>query len=162
MKTIVRRTTLIVRDISVSARWYEEVLGMTRFYDDMFTLGGIGFAAGKDGDETHLMIMQGEHPEMGMIGLVQWVNPPLPAPAEIPTGVTYGNPTFVLGTDDCMENFRRAQKFGSPIHAEPHEWDVTLPNGDTLYFLSTSLFDPDGHFFQLNQSIEAPQQGEST
>ena len=160
MKTVVKRTTLIVRDMSVAARWYEEVLGMTRFYDDMFTLGGIGLAAGNEGDETHLVIMQGDHPEMGMIGLLQWVDPPLPAPAEIPTAITYGNPTFVLSTDDCMEAWRRAKKFGAPIHADPHEWNVTMPNGDTLYFLSLSLFDPDGHFFQLSESIEPTQPGE--
>jgi len=154
MKTIVRRTTLIVRDMSVSAPWYEEVLGMTRYYDDMYTLGGVGFAGGNEGDETHLVIMQGDHPEMGMIGLLQWVNPPLPAPTEIPTSVSYGNPTFVLGIDDCEEAWRRAQKLGTRIHAEPHEWDVKGPDDNTLHFCSVALFDPDGHFFQLNQPID--------
>lgn len=160
MKTVVRRTTLIVRDMSVAARWYEQVLGMTRYYDDMYTLGGVGFAGGKEGDITHLVIMQGDDPEMGMIGLLQWVTPPLPAPAEIPTRVTYGNPTFVLGTDDCDEAWRRATALGTPIHAEPHEWDVKGPQGDTLHFRSVALFDPDGHFFQLNQPIDPTQPAE--
>jgi hypothetical protein len=154
MKTTVRRTTLIVRDMSVSAPWYEEVLGMTRYYDDMYTLGADGLAAGNEGDELHLVIMQGDHPEMGMIGLMQWVNPPLPAPAAIPTGITYGNPTFVLGTDDCEESWRRAKALGTRIYADPHEWDVKGPTGETLYFKGVSLFDPDGHFFQLNQPID--------
>jgi catechol 2,3-dioxygenase-like lactoylglutathione lyase family enzyme len=156
MKTLVKRTTLIVRDIAVSVRWYEQVLGMTRYYDDMYTLGGDALAAGKEGDELHLVIMQGEHPEMGMIGLMQWVNPPLPAPADIPTAITYGNPTFVLATDDCEENWRRAKALGTRIHADPHDWNVRVPNGDMLYFRGTSLFDPDGHFFQLNQAVPPP------
>jgi len=156
MKTMVKRTTLIVRDMAVSARWYEQVLGMKRYYDDMYTLGGDALAAGREGDELHLVIMQGEHPEMGMIGLMQWVDPPLPAPATIPTAITYGNPTFVLATDDCEENWRRAKALGTRIHADPHDWSVTVPSGETLYFRGTSLFDPDGHFFQLNQPVEPP------
>jgi len=157
MKTIVRRTTLIVRDMTASAHWYEQVLGMSRYYDDMYTLSEVGFAGGKAGDETHLVIMQGDHPDMGMIGLLQWVDPPLPAPAEIPSGVTYGNPTFVMGIDDCEEAWRRAEELGTRIHAEPHDWDVKGPQGDTLYFRTVALFDPDGHFFHLNQPVDAPQ-----
>ncbi len=157
MKTIVRRTTLIVRDMEASAHWYEQVLGMSRFYDDMYTLGEVGFAGGKPGDKTHLVIMQGDHPDMGMIGLVQWVEPTLPAPTEIPTSVTYGNPTFVLGIDDCEEAWQRAKELGTRIHAKPHDWDVKGPKGDTLYFRTVALFDPDGHFFQLNQPVEPPQ-----
>ncbi len=84
MNNIVKRTTLIVRDMETSARWYEQVLGMTRYYDNEIVLSGIGMAAGNAGDRTHLIIMQAEDPVIGMIGLLQWVEPELPAPPEIP------------------------------------------------------------------------------
>ena len=67
MQNIVRRTTLIVRDMARSAAWYEEVVGMTRFYDDEVVLSGVGLAAGKAGDRLHLVIMRCEHPDIGMI-----------------------------------------------------------------------------------------------
>jgi catechol 2,3-dioxygenase-like lactoylglutathione lyase family enzyme len=153
MKNIVRRTTLIVRDIQRSARWYEHVVGMTRWYDGEVVLSGEGMAAGKKGDRTHLVIMKCEHPDIGMIGLLQWVDPPLPAPATIPTSVTYGNPTFVLSSDDCREALRRAKELDTHIHSEAHEWEAKGVDGATKRFVSVSLFDPDGYFYEFNQLL---------
>jgi catechol 2,3-dioxygenase-like lactoylglutathione lyase family enzyme len=153
MKNIVRRTTLIVRDVERSARWYEYVVGMTRYYEDDFVLTGRGIAAGKAGDRTHLVIMRCEHPDIGMIGLLQWVDPPLPAPAEIRSSVTYGNPTFVVGSDDCREALRRARELGSRIHSEPYEWSVTTPDGALKRYVSACVFDPDGYFSEFNQPL---------
>ncbi len=151
MKNIVRRTTLMVRDIEISAAWYEQVAGMTRYYDDEVVLSGEGMAAGAEGDRTRLIVMQCEDPEIGMIGLLQWIDPPLPAPAEIPTSVTYGNPTFVVASDDAQEVWRRARELDTHIHAEPHEFSVTGPKGETMEFVSVCMFDPDGYFYQFNQ-----------
>ncbi|CAG0940597.1 hypothetical protein GPROT2_00986 [Gammaproteobacteria bacterium] len=153
MKNILRRTTLIVRDIERSAHWYEYVAGMTRFYDDEVVLSGNGMAAGRQGDRTHLIIMKCEHPEIGMIGLLQWIDPPLPAPAAIPTSVTYGNPTFVVSSDDAREAGRRARELGSHIHAEPHEWTIRGADGTTHRYVSVSVFDPDGYFYEFNQFL---------
>ena len=153
MKSIIRRTTLIVRDIQKSARWYEYVLGLTRWYDSLYTLGGVGLAAGKEGDKTHLMIFKCEDPDIGMVGLLQWVDPPLAAPTEIPTAITYGNPTFIVGCDDVEEAHRRAKELGTHIHAGPHEWSTKGASGATLRFKSISIFDPDGYFYELNQPL---------
>ena len=155
MKNIIKRTTLIVRDIETSARWYEEVMGMSRYYDDEVVLSGIGLAAGKSGDRTHLIIMQAEDPVIGMIGLLQWVEPELPAPAAIPTSITYGNPTFVCSSDDVQEAHKRAISLGTHIHAEPHEWSVKGADGTMKNFLGLSLFDPDGYFYELNQLLSS-------
>ena len=153
MKNIVRRTTLIVRDIERSAHWYEQVGGMTRYYDSEYILSGTGLAAGKEGDVTPLIIMQCDDPEIGMIGLLQWLDPPLPAPPEIPTSITYGNPTFVVSTDDAAEVWRRAVELGSHVQTEPHEWSTAGPDGKMLNFIGVSLFDPDGYFYQFNQLV---------
>ncbi len=152
MSNIIKRTTLIVRDIATARRWYEQVLGMTVYYDGEIELSGVGMAAGKAGDRTHLVIMQAEHPEIGMIGLLQWVDPPLPAPA-IPTTVTYGNPTFVVATDDAAGACAVARQLGTRVHAAPHEWSVRGANGKLKHFVGVALFDPDGHFYELNQLV---------
>ena len=73
--TIVKRTTLIVRDIEKSRAWYEQVLEMSAYYDDEVVLSGTGMAAGKKGDKTHLVILKCQDPVIGMIGLLQWVDP---------------------------------------------------------------------------------------
>jgi len=151
--TIVKRTTLIVRDIKKSTRWYQEVLGMSVYYDDQVTLGGKGMAAGKKGDVTHLIILKCDDPVIGMIGLLQWVDPIWPAPEEIPDKVSYGQPTFVVDTDDIKYIHEKALELNSVIHSEPHEWSVKGATGDMIDFLGMSFFDPDGHFFEINQRL---------
>ena len=151
--TIVKRTNLIVRDIKKSTRWYQEVLGMTIYYDNQITLGGKGMAAGKKGDVTHLIILKCDDPVIGMIGLLQWVDPILPAPDVIPNAVNYGQPTFVVDTDDIKEVFSKAVALDTFIYSEPHQWSVRGATGDMIDFLGMSLFDPDGHFFEINQRL---------
>lgn len=153
MSNIVKRTTLIVRDIEASRAWYERVLGMTVWMDTEVTLSGTGMAAGKAGDVTHLIILKCEDPAIGMIGLLQWVDPPMPAPEEIPKTVTYGNPTFVVSSDDVEAMHSAALEFGTHIHSPPNEWSIRGQNGKMKHFLGLSLFDPDGYFYEVNQLL---------
>jgi catechol 2,3-dioxygenase-like lactoylglutathione lyase family enzyme len=153
MGSIVKRTTLIVRDIEKSVQWYKDVLGMTVWMDTEVELSGVGMACGNAGDKTHLVILQCEDPVIGMIGLLQWVEPILPAPAEIPTSVTYGNPTFVVESDDAVASFEAASRLGTHVHSQPHEWSIRGHDGRMKHFMSVSLFDPDGHFYECNQVL---------
>ena len=159
MTNIIKRTTLMVRDIEKSVAWYEEVLQMTRYYDDEVILSGVGMAAGQKGDRTHLIIMKCEDPEIGMLGLLQWIDPPMPAPDRIPDSVGFGNPTFVVRSDDVRAAYKRACSLGTHIHATPHDWSVKGANGMIKNFISTSLFDPDGYFFELNQLVSETPDG---
>ncbi len=151
--TTVKRTTLIVRDIEASSKWYEEILDMSLYYDDTITLSGQGLAAGKKGDVTHLKIYKCSDPVIGMIGLLQWLDPELPAPEEIPTEVNYGNPTFVVDTDNVDEVYKKALALGTHIHSEPHEWSVRGADGNMINFITLSVFDPDGYFYEINQRL---------
>jgi catechol 2,3-dioxygenase-like lactoylglutathione lyase family enzyme len=80
MTTMVKRTTLIVRDVERSRAFYRDVLGMRTWYDDRITLSGVGLAAGKKGDETHLVIMEASDPVVAKIGVLQFTSPALPPP----------------------------------------------------------------------------------
>ncbi|QFU75539.1 VOC family protein [Halioglobus maricola] len=150
MNNIIKRTTLMVRDMDKSLAWYQNVLGMDVYYDKPFTLSGEGLAAGKAGDLIRLVILKCEHPEIGMIGLMQWVDPVMEAPP-VPTEVTFGLPTFVVGSDDSREAVRQAELLGTRVHSQPHEWSTEGADGNMKHFIGCSLFDPDGHFFELNQ-----------
>jgi len=154
MANTIKRTTLIVRDIEESVQWYQQVMGMTVWMDTDFTLSGEGLAAGNAGDVTHLTIMQANDPVIGMIGLLQWLDPPLPAPDEIPTSVTYGNPTFVVEAEDANASFKAAERLGTRVHSAPHEWSTRGHDGRIKHFLSVSLFDPDGYFYECNQVLK--------
>lgn len=150
IRNIVKRTTLIVRDIEASKRWYQYVLGLSVWYDSEFILSGVGLAAGKAGDKTHLSILKADDPVIGMIGLLQWLDPIMPAPP-IDYSVGYGKPTFVIASDDAVTTHQRAVELGTKVHAEPHEWSTRGANGKMKHFVGLSLFDPDGYFFECNQ-----------
>ena len=155
---IIKRATLLVRDIEASKRWYEYVLGMRVWMDTDFVLSGEGLAAGEAGDRTRLVIMQAGDPKIGMIGLLQWVEPPLPAPP-VPTAVGYGMPVFVVESEDAARVARRAEELGTPVYCQPRVWSTRGARGETKHFIGTSVFDPDGHFYECNQvtAIDEPE-----
>ena len=154
MPDIVKRTTLMVRDAERAAQWYEGVLGMTRWMDVPFTLSGTQLAAGRKGDNTRLVIMQAEHDTIGMIGLLQWIDPPRDdAPEHLPTEIGFGAPIFVVEAQDCRATVERAREAGSRVHAEPREWSVTGADGKVKHMLGASFWDLDGYFFEVNQVV---------
>lgn len=152
MADTIKRTTLIVRDAEAAAQWYEAVFGMRRWFDKPFTLSGVGLAAGKAGDETRLVIMQANDPVIGMIGLLEWVNPKMEAPP-VPTSVSFGSPVFVVASEDATRVRDAAKARGSRIHADLHEWSVVGAAGETKHMLSVSVFDLDGYFYEVNQVL---------
>jgi len=151
MNTILKRTTLIVRDLDRSLRFYRDVLGLTVWYDDHIVLSGRGLAAGAAGDRTRLVIMRAADPLVGMIGLLQWEEPPLPPPARARERLGIGDVVFVLQTDDLQAVRSRLGAFGARIFAEPHRFEVRGADGQMLSMTSMSFWDPDGYFFDLNQ-----------
>ncbi|WFL76342.1 VOC family protein [Altererythrobacter arenosus] len=154
MVDIVKRTTLMVRDAERAAHWYEDVFGMSRWMDTPFTLSGTQLAAGKKGDKTRLVIMKAEHDEIGMLGLLQWVDPPrADVPAELPTEIPFGTPIFVVASQDTAGAVERARASGSRIHSEPTEWSVTGADGRVKDMLGASFWDLDGYFFEVNQVV---------
>jgi catechol 2,3-dioxygenase-like lactoylglutathione lyase family enzyme len=154
MTDIIKRTTLMVRDATRAADWYANVFGMTRWLDTPFTLSGIGLAAGAKGDQTRLIIMRCLDPVVGMIGLLQWLDPPMVAPEALPTRVTFGMPIFVVAAEDVVASTNQARALGSRIHAEPYEWVFTHPDGAQKRMLGASFFDLDGYFYEVNQTLE--------
>ena len=151
MINIVKRTTLIVRDAARSLEFYREVLDFTVWYDDEIVLSGRGLAAGKAGDRTRLVILKAQDPLVGMIGLLQWVEPPLEPPANERRRLGIGDVVFVLQTDDVAEVHRRLVARNACIHAEPHEFTVRGAEGREVSMTSLSFWDPDGYFFEINE-----------
>ncbi len=149
---VVKRTTLLVRDMDRSRRWYEYVLGMTVWMHTEFVLSGQGLAAGRAGDRTDLVILRANDPRIGMIGLLQWLDP-AKRPPEPPTAVDYGMPVFVVESQDAREVARRAEELGTRVHSPPREWSTRGARGELRHLIGTSVFDPDGHFFECNQVI---------
>ena len=153
MADILKRTTLMVRDAEAAANWYADVFGMSRWMDTPFTLSGNQLAAGQKGDQTRLIIMKAEDDVIGMIGLLEWIDPKQDAPAELPKRITFGAPIFVVAAQSCKGAVDRARAAGSHIYCEPHDWTVTGAGGETKQMMGASFFDLDGYFFEVNQQV---------
>ena len=121
MADIIKRTTPMVRDAERAARWYEQVFGMTRWMDTPFTLSGTQLAAGNKGDRARLVILKCEDDLIGMIGLLEWLDPKQPAPAELTTRIAFGVPIFVVASTDARAAVEKARTLGSRIHSEPRD-----------------------------------------
>jgi catechol 2,3-dioxygenase-like lactoylglutathione lyase family enzyme len=121
MTDIIKRTTLMVRDGDRAVNWYETVFGMTSWMDTPFTLSGTQLAVGNKGDQTRLMILKCQDDLIGMIGLLEWLDPKMDAPAELPTTVPFGAPIFVVASEDAKGALERARALGSNIFCEPNK-----------------------------------------
>jgi catechol 2,3-dioxygenase-like lactoylglutathione lyase family enzyme len=150
---LVKRTTLIVRDLSRSISFYRDVLGLAVWYDDEIVLSGVGLAAGSKGDKTRLVIMKADDPVIGMIGLLEFIEPRLPEPAPR-TRLGIGDTVFVMQGKDVDSVHRRALDFGARIHAAPHRFEVRGADGRMVSMTSLSLWDPDDFFIEFNERHE--------
>ena len=150
MGSYVKRTTLMVRDMERSLVFYRDVLKAEIWFDTPFTLSGDGLPIGKKGDELRLCIVKFQHDEIGMIGLMEFAKPPVEVPP-VTYDLGYGKPVFVVVADDAQGIYDRAVEHGFKLRSAPREWSTTGAKGETKHFLSTNLWDPDGHFFECNQ-----------
>ena len=110
----IKRTTFMVRDAEKAAQWYETVFGMTRWMDTPFTLSGNQLAAGQKGDKTRLVILKCKHDLIGMIGLLEWLDPKQDAPTTLPTKINFGAPIFVVASEDAAGAVERARAQTAP------------------------------------------------
>jgi hypothetical protein len=120
---------------------------------NVITQLGTQLAAGQKGDQTRLVILKCEHDMIGMIGLLEWLDPKLDAPAELTTRLAFGAPIFVVASSDCKAAIERARALGSHIYCEPRDWTVTGADGAEKQMIGGSFFDLDGYFFEVNQQV---------
>lgn len=150
MGNVIKRTTMMVRDMERSLIFYRDVLGATIWFDRPFTLDGGGLPIGKKGDVLRLVIVKFGHDEIGMLGLMEFLDPVMPAPA-VDHELGYGKPVFVVVADDAQAIYDKATEAGFKTRGEPKEWSTKGAKGEMKHFMSTFLWDDDGHFFECNQ-----------
>ena len=154
--TDIRRTTLIVRSIDNSLKLYRDVLGLRLQYDNPTELTGKAIPAGGPGDKARFALLSANNTWVGMIGLLQWVDPPLPDPGPYPTRIGPGDIVIVINTDDIEGRCARAADVpGVTINAEAHLQIYGSRNGSgEIQMIGCTLFDPDGNLIEINQILK--------
>lgn len=153
--TDIRRLTILVRNIDASLRLYRDVLGLKVNYDAEITVSGVALPAGVPGNKTRLVLLNGNDPWIGWIGLMQYTDPPLPDPGPFPRRLGLGGHVLVTNTDDAEKRCAMARNVpGIVFTAEPRLQFYEGRNGaPPIRVMGCNFFDPDGTFIELNQIL---------
>jgi catechol 2,3-dioxygenase-like lactoylglutathione lyase family enzyme len=155
LPTDVRRTTLIVRDMEASLKLYRDVVGMKVNYDTVVETSGVALPAGPPGAKARLVLLNANDPWVGWIGLMQWIDPKLPA-APYPTRMGPGGVVIVMNTDDVEGRCKAAKAVpGVTFTAEARLQEYPGRNGGpTIRVMGCNFFDPDGILIEMNQILK--------
>lgn len=154
--TDIRRLTILVRDIEASLKLYRDVLGLKLNYDAEITVSGVALPAGVPGNKTRLVLLNGNDPWIGWIGLMQFTDPPLPDPGPYPKRLGLGGHVLVVNTDDAAKRCAMARDVpGVTMTAEPRLQVYEGRNGaPPIRVMGCNIFDPDGTFIEINQILK--------
>jgi len=154
--TDIRRVTILVRDMERSLKLYRDVLGLKVNYDVPVTVSGVALPAGVPGNKTRLVLLNGNDPWLGWIGLMQYTDPPLPDTGPYPKRLGAGGHVIVTNTDDAVKRCEMAKAVpGVTFTAEARLQEYPGRNGaPTIRVMGCNFFDPDGTFLELNQILE--------
>ncbi len=151
-----RRVTMMVNEMEMPLKLYKDILGMDVYYDQEIIVSGKGLPAGEPDSKTRLVLLQCNDPYIGMLGILQYIDPPLPAPLPRPepNRVRAGEIVFVMHNDDVEGVYKQLLEVeGIEMVSEPHVSEYPKDGGGVFRVLGISFFDPNGYFIELNQSL---------
>lgn len=155
--TVIRRTTMIVADAQRSQDFYENVLGFRTYYDAQMNVTGKVIPIQPPQARVQLYIMEPAHypdaveSNIGKVGILQWLDPELPAGRKPTRRLGIGDVVFVADCDDIQGLYQRVSDDPDAIvHCAPMDWAFPAPDGSgNLELSSMSFFDPDGFLHEV-------------
>jgi catechol 2,3-dioxygenase-like lactoylglutathione lyase family enzyme len=155
LPTDIRRVTLIVRNMDASLRLYRDVMGLKVNYDAVLPMSGVALPAGQPGAKARLVLLNGNDPFIGWIGLMEWLDPALPDPGPYPRRMGIGSHVIVTQTQDVDRRCAEAAKLpGITMTATPRDQAYPGRNGaPPIKVRGCNFFDPDGTLIELNELV---------
>ncbi|MBJ7525612.1 MAG: VOC family protein [Sphingomonadaceae bacterium] len=156
LPTDIRRVTMIVRDMENSLKLYRDVMGLKVNYDAVLPMSGVALPAGQPGAKARLVLLNGNDPFIGWIGLMEWLDPKLPDPGPYPARMGIGGHVIVTNTQDIDRRCAEAAKIpGVTVTAPPRAQQYPGRNGaPPINVRGCNFFDPDGTLIELNQLLK--------
>lgn len=155
--SVVRRSTMLVRDMDRSLAFYQSVFGLTPYADLEVDLNRVPFfPVGPEArsGSSRFKILKGENPMVGMIGLMEITNPPLPEPDHDVRRLGIGSTALVFSVSDAEAAAAAVEAHGGtilmPVTTARNLGDE---KGD---FVPAKLFmaqDPDGYFLEVFEPL---------
>lgn len=152
-----RRITMIVNQMEPALTIYRDILGMNVYYDQEIVVSGKGVPAGEPNSKARLVILKCNDSYIGMLGILQYLDPPLPPPdpRPEPNRVKAGEVVLVMQHDNVEQAYEKLKEVaGVQMFAEPHVSEFPRADGGVFRVEGISFFDPNGYFVDLNQVVE--------
>ncbi len=153
----VRRTTLLVSDLNRSLAFYES-LGLTRWYDKSSTqasatgvIGSQDLPLGATPAEGRIVILKGNDPRVGMVGLLAYDRPKLPDRRSGKAKLGRGDIILMIEVADIDEVVAALDAAGFKPLRPPYAFTVAGADGGTLTGRRAFVRDPDDHLIELSE-----------
>lgn len=153
--TDIRRTTIIVTDIDASLKLYRDALGLKVNYDAPMSVSGPAFTQGGKPRPIRLVLLNGNDPWIGWIGLLQYTDNPKKPKPKMPKYLGPGSHVIVTGVKDAKAACEAALKVPGVRMTAPLKV-ATYPGrngGAPISVLGCQFFDADGAYLELNQPM---------
>lgn len=145
MTAAMKRVTIITRDMDKALAFYRDLLGFDIFYEGDVGGEGVATLMGVKCEKIRMKVLQSEGSEVGMIGLMQFLNAEdPPAAIETPARPSIGEPILVIPTTKMKELVQRLKDGGYTLISEPVRMEV--PNRPPVHELCCR--DPRWHIGQ--------------
>lgn len=154
-----RRTTLIVRDMEATLRFYRDALGLRVAYDQVIRTPRDAPDDAAAERSLRLVLLEANDDFIGMIGLIQYLKPLKPV-ATAPEPFSIGSMVFVFNTKELARKFEAARQLpGVRVIEEPARTSYPGYGGKGAIPVTVStLTDPDGYTVEINELlVEQPQ-----
>jgi len=153
---LLRRTTLVVRDLETSLELYRDALGMSVIYDQVITRPH----ATEDREQVlRLVFLKASHDFVGVLGLLEYEydNPqhPIHKKPVRREGFTPGNAVLLFNTQALGEKWASISgASGVEVISEPNLVEYPAYDGvGTIRVMVSSLYDTDGYILEVNQIL---------
>jgi catechol 2,3-dioxygenase-like lactoylglutathione lyase family enzyme len=152
-----RRVTMMVSRMEPALAIYRDILGMEAYYDQQVDVHIPGTPPGEAKSPARLVILKCNDPYIGMLGLMQLLDAPGPAPE--PRGgdgrLRPGEAVFVMQHDNVEAAYEKLRGVeGVRFVSEPQVSEFQRGDGGVLRVEGLRFFDPNGYLIDLNQVVE--------
>ncbi len=156
LPTDIRRASIVVRDMDKSLEFYRDVLGLEVNYDTVVELSGVNLPVGEPGTKARLVLLNGNDPYIGWVGLLHPFDPPIEGNDEpYATRLAPGTAFLVVNTDDAEATCEAATKVKGVTMTGPTRLQV-YPGRDgrpDINVRGCNVFDPNGVAIEINQLL---------
>ncbi len=156
LPTDIRRASIVVRDMERSLEFYQGALGLEINYDTVVELSGVNLPVGEPGNKARLVLLNGNDPYIGWVGLLDPFEPELEGVDEpYPTRLAPGTAFLVVNTDDAEKACKAATKIEGVTMTGPTRLQV-YPGRDgrpDINVRGCNVFDPNGVAVEINQLL---------